>query len=229
MGNVSRAEPKHKGVGVLPVVMGIKANPNARARVPTHLASYMSDPIVATGWYPERDYHTLITLLASTIDPKQVGGDVWAFFGRTAAQRDIGGAQEEVPERSRLPRAGLYRTYRDVAEHDLTGLFSRMSRVWGLYHDSGKMVFMRHPDKADGVVLRLLDFAFPVQGLADLQTAYLLEYALLSGFSMSGGHVASWESGTEWRFALPSQAGFEQSIMTMQPWEPMSHTHAKAR
>lgn len=220
--DVTLAEPKHKGVGMMAIIKALKANVVARARVPAHLASYLQEPIVATGWYPERDYSELITLLASCIDPKQVGGDVWAFFGRTAAQRDIGGEQHDVPERSRLAHVGIYRKFRDVPDADVAGLFSRMTRVWNLYHDTGRMVFMRHPTKPNALVVRLHDFSFPLRGLADLQTAYMLEYAKLSGFSLRGEHVASWPKGCEWYYELANQADLGPAMATLPPWEANS-------
>src|SRR5687767_11160969 len=50
-------EPRHKGVGVLGVVKGLKANPRAAATVPRDLSHYLSDVILPTAWYPEREYN----------------------------------------------------------------------------------------------------------------------------------------------------------------------------
>lgn len=223
---MSRAEPRHKGVGIVAVIKGLKTSPATRARVPAHLSSYLDETILATGWYPERDYNELIILLASIIDPKQVGGDVWAFFGRTAAQRDIGGDQREVPERSRLTNVGVYRNFRNIAEHDVSGLFARTVAVWALYHDSGRMVFMRHPSKPATVVVRLHDFSFPVPGLAHLQTTYLMEYARLSGFSVQGEHVTSWSNGSEWHYHLADHAKLGESMGSLPPWQPLASSQS---
>jgi hypothetical protein len=201
------------------VVKGIKANLNARMRVPAHLASYLQEPILATAWYPERDYHALVTLLASSVDPKQTGGDVWAYFGRTGAQRDIAGDQRGVPERSRLENAGVYRNYRDVAEYDVCGLFLRMTKVWTLYHDTGRLVYMRHRERPNVVTVRLHDFAFPVQGLADLQMAYMVEYAKLSGFSLKGERVSFSANVCEWQYELTSHPELAQSMTRLPPWQ----------
>jgi hypothetical protein len=217
---VASGEPKHKGVGLLAIVKGIKANPRARKQVTAQLARYMDEPILATGWYPERDYTTLITLLASSIDPKQAGGDVWAYFGRTAAQRDIGGDQREVPERSRLDVAGVYRTFRDVDENDVPGLFLRVTKMWMLYHDTGKLDYMRHRERADTVIVRLSDFAFHVQELSNLQTAYMVEYGRLSGFSMRGERTAYSSTGCEWQYQLSGSAELLQSMSRLPPWQP---------
>jgi hypothetical protein len=217
---VTSADAKHKGVGLVPVIKGIKANARARVRVPAHLASYMEVAILATGWYPERDYNALIMLLATSIDAKQVGGDVWVYFGRTAAQRDIGGDQRAVPEASRLENVGVYRNYRDIAEYDVSGLFTRMTKVWSLYHDSGRLVHMRHREKANVVVVRLHDFAFPVQGMADLQMAYMVEYAKLTGVSMKGEQASHSLSGCEWHYELASHPELESSMARVPAWQP---------
>jgi hypothetical protein len=214
------AEPKHKGVGLLAVVKGIKANPHARAQVSAHLVHYLQEPILVTGWYPERDYNALITLLASNIDPKQVGGDVWAYFGSTAAQRDVGGDQHAVPERSRLGTAGVYRNFRDVAASDVPGLFLRMTKIWTLYHDSGKMEYMRHRDKPEVGVVRLSEFAFPVHGLAGLQAAYMVEYGRLSGFTLRGLRTAPASNGCEWHYELVGGAELLRSMDRLPPWRP---------
>jgi hypothetical protein len=222
MRQVTSGEPKHKGIGVLAVVKAIKARESARAQIPTHLARYLQEPILVTSWYPERDYNALITLLASSIEPKPVGGDVWAYLGRTAAQRDIGGDQREVPERSRLDTAGVYRNFRDVAESDVPGLLLRTTKMWTLYHDTGKLSYMRHRDKPEAVILRLTDFAFPIQGLADLQTAYMVEYASLSGFRLRGERTAYWPNSCEWQFELSGDAELFQSLGRLPAWQAMN-------
>jgi hypothetical protein len=220
---VTRADPKHKGVGVVAVVKGLKANPQARACVPPHLAPYLEMPILATSWYPEKDYNALIMLLAASIDPKQVGGDVWAYFGRTAAQRDIGGDQSAVREASRIEKAGIYRNFRDIAAHDVAGLFLRMTKMWTLYHDSGRLFSTRHSDLPNVVVVQLHDFAFASQGMADLQTAYMVEYAKLSGFSIKGERVAYSPSGCEWHYELASHPELERSMARLPAGRP-AHT-----
>jgi hypothetical protein len=213
------AEPKHKGVGLLAVVKAIKANPRARTLVPTHLVHYLQEPVLLTGWYPERDYNALIALLASCIDPKHVGGDVWGYFGRTAAQRDIGGDQQAIPERSRLETAGVYRNFRDVAESDVPGLFLRMTKVWTLYHDAGKMEYMRHREKPEIAVVRLTGFTFPVHGLAVLQAAYMVEYGRLSGFILREVRTAPTANGCEWQYEVVGGAELLQSLNRLPPWQ----------
>lgn len=179
-------EPKHKGVGVLGVVKGLKANPRAAATVPKELAHYLSQVILPTAWYPEREYNVLIELLARSVDRKAVGGDVWGFFGQVAAQRDIAGEQKQLPAKSRTDSAGIYRRFRDGDPDDVAGIFTRVVQLWSLYHDSGLLTVTRHPELSTTVVMRLDNFQFPIRGLLDLQTGYMSEYARLLGRVVHG-------------------------------------------
>jgi hypothetical protein len=199
-------EPKHKGVGVFPVVKGIQANPRAEAAVPDAQRSYLAEKIMPSGWYPERDYNVLITLLAGTVDRSNVP-DVWGFFGRAAARRDVAGDQEAIPVRSRTENVGIYRNFRGGQPNDIAGLCLRMAKVWGLYHDTGRLTFSRHARKPALLVARLEDFHFPVRGLAELQTAYITEFARLSGVELKGTleRFAEGQPGrSEWSYQLPA-------------------------
>jgi len=198
-------EPKHKGVGLVPVVKGIQANPRAETAVPDAQRGYLADKIMPSGWYPERDYNVLITLLAGVIDRSNVP-DVWAYFGRAAARRDVAGDQEAIPVRSRTENVGIYRNFRGGQPHDIAGLCMRMAKIWGLYHDTGRLSFSRHARKPALLVARLEDFQFPVRGLAELQTAYIIEFARLSGVELKGTleHFAEGHAGhSEWSYQLP--------------------------
>lgn len=212
---MGQGEPNHKGVGLIAVVKGIKSNPRAEAKVPASLAHYLNDPVLLSAWYPERDYNALLALLAASIDAKAVGGDVWAFLGRVAAQRDIGGEQDNIPRRSRTESAGIYRKFRDVDVDDIAGLFLRASKVWTLYHDTGRVVYARHPERPDVVVERLVDFHFPLRGMADLQTAYMVELARLSGIELEGSllrYSSDPSVGCEWTFRVPNDPEKLRSI-----------------
>lgn len=197
------------------VVKGLKADARARAKVPAALSHYLQGSLIVSAWYPERDYNALITVLAASIDPKRVGGDVWAFFGRIGAQRDIGGDQSGVPASSRTDAAGIYRNFRAMDMHDIQGLLLRITKVWGLYHDSGRALYQRHPERANTVVYRVLDFHFPMRGLAELQTAYIVEYARLSGIALEGSLVrysSDGELGCEWHLSVEPEPEKLRSI-----------------
>lgn len=201
--DVNVPEPKHKGVGLIAVVKGIQASSRATALVPEALRHYLLDPILPSGWYPERDYNVLITTLANSVDRNAVA-DVWAYFGRAAAQRDIAGDQNVVPARSRTENAGIYRHFRATNASDVGGMFLRLSKMWGMYHDTGRVVYTRHPRAAHVVVSRLLDFKFPIRGMAELQTAFVVEYARLAGISLIGAleHFGGGSHGCEWQYQV---------------------------
>src|SRR5688572_31793433 len=133
---VSRGEPKHKGVGLVAVVMGLKGSPKATALVPEAQRHYLSDALLPSGWYPERDYNALLMALAESMDRASTG-DVWAYFGRAAALRDVAGEQSGIPARSRTENAGIYRNFRAGAADDVAGLCMRVAKIWTMYHDTG--------------------------------------------------------------------------------------------
>jgi hypothetical protein len=197
--------PKHKGVGLLAVVEGLKANPRAQQHVPESLRHYLSDPILPSGWYPEADYNVLIEALALGVERRVPGRDVWVSFGRLAAQRDIAGEQGEMPLRSRVKNPGVYRNFRDNQPSDIAEVFQRIGRLWRLYHDTGHFTVKRAENDPCTVVLRLLNFHFPVRGLIDLQTGYLVEYARLLGLRLESRVSRAVTSGDlfcEWRCSV---------------------------
>jgi hypothetical protein len=171
---------------MLAVVRALKANERAQALVPATLLHYLTDPILPSGWYPERDYDVLIDALARSVDPAAVGGNAWLAFGRIGAQRDIAGMQEKVPPESRTEIAGVYRKLGDGVPGDIVGMFARLTKLWSMYHDSGTISVGRHASDEAVVVSRLTDFRFPSRGPAELQTGYSVEFARLLGIKLEG-------------------------------------------
>ena len=200
---MSRGEPKHKGVGLVAVVKGVKASPKATALVPEAQRRYLSDALLPSGWYPERDYNALLLALADSIDRGAIG-DVWAYFGRTAARRDVAGEQADIPARSRTETAGIYRNFRNGSPDDLAGLCLRIAKIWSMYHDTGRVSFTRHRSTPGLMLGRIHDFQFPVRGMADLQTAFTVEFALLAGIQISGRLERFNEGGSicEWHYQV---------------------------
>lgn len=185
------------------VVKGILASPKAAAQVPEAQRRYLTDAILPSGWYPERDYNVLLITLANSVDRAALP-DVWAYFGTVAARRDVGGEQSGVPARSRTENAGVYRNLRGGQPNDVAGLCLRMAKMWGMYHDTGRFIFSRHPTRANVLVGRLVDFQFPVRGMAELQTAFMVECARLAGIELKG-NVERFVEGTatcEWHYQV---------------------------
>jgi hypothetical protein len=215
---VSRVEPKHKGVGFAAIVKGLKASAKAAAAVPEAQRGYLSGAILPSGWYPERDYNVLLITLADSVDRNAVG-DVWAYFGRTAARRDVAGDQEAIPASSRTENAGVYRNFRAAQPNDVAGLCLRLAKIWSMYHDTGRVVFTRHARKSNVVVAKLHDFSFPVRGMADLQTAFSMEFAQLSGLELTGS-LERFEAGApscEWHYQVAATPEALSSLASLSP------------
>lgn len=213
---VGSGGPKHKGVGVLAIVEGLKATPAAQRHLPEALKHYLSEPILPSGWYPERDYNVLIEALA--LGTGRRGGDVWRTFGRLAAQRDIAGEQQEIPERQRVKTAGVYRSFRDKDSHDLAGMFQCLERLWRLYHDSGRLNVVRATDDRSSVLVRIVGFHFPLRGLLDVQTGYIAEYARLVGFRVDVRLTRSANAGDpfyEWRCSVEPTAQYVAALAAL--------------
>jgi hypothetical protein len=202
---VGSKEPRHKGVGLIPVVQGIKANDAARAQVPPSLAHYLTDRLLPSAWYPECDYDALLALLARNVDRKAVGGDVWAWFGRLGARRDVGGDERPLPKELRSGVSGTYRTLMsDVLGMDIAGLFQRGGKLWSLYHDTGFVTATRSPRSDCSVLLRLHDFSFACRGLMEMQTAYFTEFARLCKHVVHGEIASIGRDGcaVAWQYSV---------------------------
>lgn len=198
--------PKIKGVAVLSLLPALKAVPGAAETVPADLQHYLQDAILPSAWYPERDFDRLVETLARNIDPTVLGGEsVWSFFGRVAAQRDIAGMQNQVPNRSRSDVAGTYRHLRSGNPKDLALIFGRLKAVWRLYRDTGRLTIARHSTAPYTIVLRVVDYTFSSPGTIAIQSAYANEAARLLGVQMEGELVRSKAQGDpyyEWHYRV---------------------------
>lgn len=189
-------------MGLVAVVKALQGSPRAAAAVPEAQRHYLSAAILPSGWYPERDYNALIGALAGSVDRSTIP-DIWSHFGRAAARRDIGGDQEQVAVQSRTELVGIYRKLRGQP-NDIAGLCMRIAKIWSMYHDSGRVMFARHPRLPYALQGRLLDFQFPIRGHADLQTAFAIEFGRLSGIELSGKleRFGEGTSGCDWCYQL---------------------------
>ena len=162
--------PSQKGTSVLPVVLALREHPGGRSLVPYHLQrKYLDEPILVSGWYPEQDYWLLIDALVKTVDPATAGGDVWRYFARFSAQRDIG---------------GVYRSFAQGDAAEPEGFFRRAVRLWGQYHDTGKLEVVGSRPETNAVVMRLAGFFIPIEGFVRLQGYYLEEFGRLVGLEV---------------------------------------------
>jgi hypothetical protein len=198
---MSAKVPHHKGTGVLPVVTALKAHARGPQSLPAALRHYLKDHMVATEWYPEADLHALLRCLADVLEQDGMR-DVWDYFGRTAAQRDLRGSQAAIPAERRVKKAGLYRPFAGD-EVTLATLFLRMSKLWTLYHDAGTLVTGRSPSDECCAIVRVTDFNLPTPGLTRMHLAYTSEYARILGFNITGRVARALYDGdrfTEWHY-----------------------------
>jgi hypothetical protein len=205
---------------VLPVVLALKQHPDRDKLVPRQLWKYFEEPILASGWYPERDYWVLIAALVKTIEPDAVGGDVWRYFARFSAQRDIGGQEVRATADDRATTAGVYRNFAAVDAADLKSFFRRATRLWSQYHDTGRMEIVGRLPETTAVVMRLSGFVIPIEGFVRLQGYYLEEYGRLVGIEASCSvtrSTANDDPFCEWQVHLPDSSAANAYVASLPP------------
>jgi hypothetical protein len=212
-------EPKHKGTGLLPVVEALKTIPEGRERVPRELRHYLEQRVLPSAWYPERDYNVLLEALAGSVDPRALSGeDVWKYFGRVAAQRDLAGAEDEIPRRSRTNAAGAYHRFLEGESGNPGVFFSRLAKIWHLYHDTGRLEFLRRRGSPKVAIMRLIGFKVPSVGQSDLQTAYFAEFARLAGLGLTIRLLRSTarnDAFCEWELTIDRAPGLDQWLASL--------------
>jgi hypothetical protein len=162
-----------KGIALLGAVAAMKADEELyRSRLRPHLRHYLDEPVHIAGWYPMGDYLELLRTLATTVDPKIMGGDPYRAFGIIAARRDLRGSQVNVPEDQRVEQAGLFRSAVDGGLR----LSSRIRRgLWlrSVYYSTGHYEPNRSGTRSLRLVLR--DFPLVCPELCRVGTGYLIE------------------------------------------------------
>jgi hypothetical protein len=210
--------PSQKGTSVLPVVLALKQIPNGRKRVPVDLWKYLDEPVLISAWYPERDYWQLVSALVGAINPAQVGGDVWRYFARFSAQRDIGGQSKKAAPDDPAAGAGVYRSFAAIETTDFENFFRLASRLWSQYHDTGRMEVVGADPDSNAVIMRLIGFVIPLEGFVRLQGYYLEEYARLIGINMVSKvtkNTATGDSFCEWHHQLARSPATEEYIASL--------------
>ena len=203
---------------MLPVVLALKQHPNSRKLLSPDLWHYLDEMVLISGWYPERDYWALISALVSTMDPATVGGDVWRYFAKFSAQRDIGGQSKKASPDDPAAGAGVYRSFAAVKTTDLEAFFRLAARLWSQYHDTGRMEVVGARPESNAVVMRLIGFIIPLEGFVRLQGYYLEEYARLIGIDMVSRVTNSTASGAsfcEWEHQLVRSPATEAYIASL--------------
>jgi len=200
--------------------MALKQHPDREKLVPRNLWKYFEAPMLVSGWYPERDYWVLIEALVKTMDPASVGGDVWRYFAKFSAQRDIGGQQVRATAGDNSNHKGVYRHFANGSALDPEGFFLRATRLWGQYHDTGRLDIVGGRRETNGVVMRLVGFVIPIEGFVRLQGYYLEEYGRLIGIEIASTVTRSTATGDafcEWEHRLARTAATEAYVESLPP------------
>ncbi|HEX4351796.1 MAG TPA: hypothetical protein VHZ95_02760, partial [Polyangiales bacterium] len=174
--------------------------------VPSDLHHYLDETIMPSAWYPEAEYERLLIALASVVSARDQLVDVWEHFGKTAAQRDLAGDQSLIRDDARVGSAGLYRRFIGNEVTSVGTLFLRTATLWSMYHDTGRLVVEPSASNERAVLLRLLDFKFPVRGMSEMQVHYLCEYARLVGIELTGRVLQTTAEGAAldtWEYTVP--------------------------
>jgi len=213
--------PSQKGTSVLPVVVALKQHPECKKLVPESLWKYFDEPVIVSGWYPERDYWVLISALVSTINPADVGGDVWRYFAKFSAERDIGGKKVvRAGSGDTASAAGIYRTYAAVGRDDIETFFKRSTRLWSQYHDTGIMEIAGGRPATNAVLMRLSGFNIPIAGFVRLTGYYVEEYARLVGIELRctvERSTANRDPCCEWDLRLARTPDTEAYVASLPP------------
>ncbi|HEX3597213.1 MAG TPA: hypothetical protein VHU80_19025 [Polyangiaceae bacterium] len=201
-------------------MLTLKAQPDAKKLLPERLHRYLTERIVVSGWYPERDYWILIETLTKVLDPKVVGADPWRFFARFSAQNDIGGSNAAASASVKAASAGVYRTYAAAGAQDPQGFFRRAEKIWSQYHDTGSLVVIGGHVKTNSLVMRLMGFHIPLDGFVRLQGYYLEEFGALVGLPLSAKvtrSTAKRDPFCEWEITLERSERTEAYVASLPP------------
>jgi hypothetical protein len=176
MPEMGKRVPMYKGIGVFPVVAALSAHARGPQAVPATLRHYLEESVVITEWYPESEFIELCQCLARVLEADGMT-DVWSYFGRVAAERDLKGIQDAIPVERRVRLAGAYRRFAADELLSVTSWIQRLPKLWSLYHDSGNMVVGR-ASGAYSAVLRLCGYPAPLPAhYLHLHAVYFAEYA----------------------------------------------------
>jgi hypothetical protein len=155
-------EPQTKGGAMLSTVKALRAQREAAlARLPSSLHHYLNERILPASWYPERDVHTMLRVLAQLM-PLPPGSDVWELFGKMAAQNDFN---------------GTYRAF--LRPGDPAGTLEGACGHWGSFHDTGEMTTLF--DGPGSALVTLRNYGLVAAEMCRLNGAYMCSVLAIAG------------------------------------------------
>lgn len=200
------ARSKSKGIAILPIVQALRANEAwARSVLPPALQHYLTDHILPSSWYFDDDWLALLRVLALGVPKENAPQGPFVMFGRSAALRDLGDDQSEIPAAARTDTGGVYRQLAS-GTLDPVGLMRRMAKVWSLYHDTGMAEVLRDPQRSNVVIYRLNDYPLASREVFEINHGYAEEYGRMTGVPCkvlaiyaTPRRVASWSMDIQFR------------------------------
>jgi len=170
---------KTKGIAIVPIIQALRANEAwARTAMPEALRHYLTDHINAAAWYADEDWLGLLRVLAKAIPPESAPEGPYVMFGRSAALRDVGDDQSEVPAAARTSTGGVYRQLAS-GKLDPIALARRVTTVWSLYHDTGLAEAKRDASRRNVIIYQLNDYPPVCREVFEINQGYIEEYGKL--------------------------------------------------
>jgi hypothetical protein len=169
---------KAKGTVVLPAVKFLRSRrKEALERLPAELHHYLENRILEVSWYPESDLLTLIRVMIELLPGTME--DIVQVIGQTTAQEHREGIYSHLLEGGPTPAGGF--------------------ALWSSMHDSGRLQARRDGDS--GMLIDLIDYAYPSAEMCLMVEAYILESLAMGGVipnaeklccQRDGGDRCSW-------------------------------------
>jgi hypothetical protein len=153
--------PNIKGPSLIEIVKVLRKNkPITKSFIPQDLHHYLHERLLASEWYPEEDYKTLLLVLGQILEPL-MPGNVWEFIGHEGARADLTGVHSAL-----------------VKKGDPWGTLRLTPRIWSLYHDTGRLEADVTEDQA---TIRLYDYVTACPEVCATLTGYFKGLLQFSG------------------------------------------------
>jgi len=150
-----------KGTGMLGVVKTLRADKEkARELLPIHLRFYLTERIIASGWYPGEDFLAALRTAARMLPIKKA--EYYEMVGRTSSNQDLN---------------GIYHEFR--REGDPLGSLRAGAIAWRSYHDTGKIILT--PGSENGARVDLVGHLLVAEEMCAINTAWIDELLRLAG------------------------------------------------
>jgi uncharacterized protein (TIGR02265 family) len=147
------------------------------------LHRYFSEHILSTAWYPENEFWAMVDVMAQLAPPDR------------DAYRDLGQREARVHVET------VYSALSHIAEADPPRVLSRLTHLWPLQHDTGKLV-LGHVSSNE-LLLALVDYAIVSETACRTITGYcegLFEWIGMKNVTVERVHCRGFgDADCDWR------------------------------